>query len=167
MEQAMMMALAKAGGYAAVGLAAIGSSIGTGVAGASAIGAWKKCYAQNRPAPFLLLAYVGAPITQTLYGMILMFTTWLSPVLYTLALVRDATSPTLFFLYQLNPITTAVNLFHYAFWLPTTSDQVAFGGMVGDHVLQYGVYGLILSFAFLAVGQFVFRLLEKNFAQDL
>ena len=37
------------------------------------MGAWKKCYAANKPAPFLLLSFVGAPITQTLYGMILMF----------------------------------------------------------------------------------------------
>lgn len=104
---------------------------------------------------------------ESIVEMILMFTTWLSPVLYTLALVRDATSPTLFFLYQLNPITTAVNLFHYAFWLPTTSDESAFQSMVGDHVLQYGVYGLLLSFLFLFLGQLVFRRLEKNFAQDL
>lgn len=72
MEQAMMVALAKAGGYAAVGLAAIGSSIGTGVAGTSAIGAWKKCYQQDKPAPFLLLALAGAPLSQTIYGMIMM-----------------------------------------------------------------------------------------------
>jgi V/A-type H+-transporting ATPase subunit K len=37
------------------------------------VGAWKKCYAANKPAPFILLGLVGAPITQTLYGMILMF----------------------------------------------------------------------------------------------
>ena len=47
-------------GYTAVALAAIGSSIGTGYAGAAAIGAWKKCYQQGKPAPFLLMALVGA-----------------------------------------------------------------------------------------------------------
>ncbi len=72
MEQELMMALAKAGGYAAVGLAAIGSSMGTGMAGAAAIGAWKKCYQQDKPAPFLLLAMAGAPLSQTIYGMIMM-----------------------------------------------------------------------------------------------
>ncbi|QSH40623.1 V-type ATP synthase subunit K [Lentisphaerota bacterium ZTH] len=65
-------ALGEAGGYAAVGLAAIGSAIGTGVAGSSAIGAWKKCYAHNKPAPFLLLAYAGAPLSQTIYGLIML-----------------------------------------------------------------------------------------------
>ncbi|MBR4318369.1 MAG: V-type ATP synthase subunit K, partial [Kiritimatiellae bacterium] len=70
----MDTALTVAGAVACLALSGLGSAIGTGLAAAGAVGAWKKCYAQNRPAPFLLLAYVGAPITQTLYGMILMFT---------------------------------------------------------------------------------------------
>ena len=62
-----------AGAIACLGLSAAGSAFGTGFAATAAVGAWKKCYAANRPAPFLLLSFVGAPITQTLYGMILMF----------------------------------------------------------------------------------------------
>ena len=46
--------LALGAGYAAVGLAATGSAIATGIAGQAAIGAWKKCYAQNKPAPDML-----------------------------------------------------------------------------------------------------------------
>ncbi len=61
-----------AGAIACLGLSAAGSALGTGAAAAAAIGAWKKCYAANKPAPFILLGLVGAPITQTLYGMILM-----------------------------------------------------------------------------------------------
>jgi V/A-type H+-transporting ATPase subunit K len=72
MNEALMKALVLAGGYAAVGLAGIGSALGTGTAGSSAIGAWKKCYAQNKPAPFLLVALAGAPLSQTIYGMILL-----------------------------------------------------------------------------------------------
>jgi V/A-type H+-transporting ATPase subunit K len=56
-----------------LGLSAAGSALGTGFAATAAVGAWKKCYAANKPAPFILLGLVGAPITQTLYGMILMF----------------------------------------------------------------------------------------------
>ena len=67
------VALGVAGAIAAISFSAVGSAIGTGKAAAAAIGAWKKCYAQNKPAPFQLLSFVGAPITQTLYGMILMF----------------------------------------------------------------------------------------------
>ena len=54
--------------------AAVGSALGAGVAGMSAIGAWKKMLAQNKPAAFLLIVFVGAPLTQTIYGMILMNT---------------------------------------------------------------------------------------------
>ena len=57
---------------ASLSLAAVGSALGAGAAGMSAVGAWKKCFAQNRPAPFMLVAFVGAPLTQTIYGMILM-----------------------------------------------------------------------------------------------
>jgi V/A-type H+-transporting ATPase subunit K len=59
---------------AALGLAGVGSAIGIGTAGMAAIGAWKKCYAQNKPAPYMLVVFVGAPLTQTIYGMILMNT---------------------------------------------------------------------------------------------
>jgi V/A-type H+-transporting ATPase subunit K len=62
-----------AGAVACLGLSATGSALGTGFAATAAVGAWKKCYAANKPAPFILLGLVGAPITQTLYGMILMF----------------------------------------------------------------------------------------------
>ena len=69
MDQFMIVA----GASACLGLSAAGSAFGTGFAATAAVGAWKKCYAANKPAPFLLLSFVGAPITQTLYGMILMF----------------------------------------------------------------------------------------------
>lgn len=74
MDSSVMMALAKAGGLAALGLAAVGSAIGAGLAGASSIGAWKKCYAQGKAAPFILITFIGAPLSQTIYGMILMTT---------------------------------------------------------------------------------------------
>ena len=52
-------------------LAAVGSALGTGVAGMAAIGAWKRAFTQNQAAPFILIAFVGAPLSQTIYGMIL------------------------------------------------------------------------------------------------
>lgn len=52
-------------------LSAVGSGLGAGVAGMAAIGAWKKAYMHNKAAPFIMLAFVGAPLTQTIYGMIL------------------------------------------------------------------------------------------------
>ena len=72
MDADTIVALSTAGGAAALGLAAVGSSIGAGLAGSSAIGVWKKCYAQSKAAPFILITFIGAPLSQTIYGMILM-----------------------------------------------------------------------------------------------
>lgn len=65
--------LGKIGGAIAVALAAVGSALGTGAAGMAAVGAWKKCFSEKKPAPFLLAVFVGAPITQTFYGLLAMF----------------------------------------------------------------------------------------------
>lgn len=55
-----------------MGIAAIGSVIGIGTAGLAAIGSWKKCYLNNKAAPFILSVFAGAPLTQTIYGFLLM-----------------------------------------------------------------------------------------------
>ncbi|GHT51151.1 ATP synthase subunit K [Spirochaetia bacterium] len=55
-----------------MGIAAVGSAIGIGIAGQAAVGAWKRCYASNKPAPMTLVTFAGAPLTQTFYGFILM-----------------------------------------------------------------------------------------------
>ena len=60
------------GAACVLGLAATGSAIGIGIAGQAAIGAWKRCYVNNKPAPFILVAFAGAPLTQTIYGLLLM-----------------------------------------------------------------------------------------------
>ena len=73
MNDTIMNALGYAGAFSAIAFAGIGSALGTGAAGASAVGAWKKCYAQNKPAPFQLLILAGAPLSQTIYGMVVMF----------------------------------------------------------------------------------------------
>ena len=64
--------LAIAGAITLFALSASGSAIGTGIGANAAVGAWKKCYAHNRPAPFTLLVFVGMPLTNTLYGLLLM-----------------------------------------------------------------------------------------------
>lgn len=100
---------------------------------------------------------------QNLVEIILLFATWSSPVLYSFTLVRDTLPTWLFELYMANPLTVAVELFHSAFWFPTTS-----GAMERPENLW-----LLAGFAGIAVvtlmvlGQFVFRKLEGRFAQDL
>ena len=77
---ATQKALVFAAAFAAIGFSAIGSAYGTGIAASSAIGAWKKCYMQNKTAPFQLLIFAGAPLSQTIYGMILMFSIMYSDI---------------------------------------------------------------------------------------
>ena len=72
MDQNTMITLSKLGAVAALGLAAVGSALGCGTAGMAAIGAWKKAYLKGKNALFTLLIFVGAPIAQTIYGMLLM-----------------------------------------------------------------------------------------------
>ena len=54
------MNLAFVGMAAALGLSASGSAFGAGFAGQAAVGAWKKCYASGKPAPFIMIAFAGA-----------------------------------------------------------------------------------------------------------
>ena len=60
------------GAACVLGIAATGSAIGIGIAGQATIGAWKRCYVNNKPAPATLIAFAGAPLTQTIYGFLLM-----------------------------------------------------------------------------------------------
>ncbi len=56
----------------ALGLSAIGSAFGVVYASLASVGAWKKCYANGKAAPFMMVAFSGAPLTQTIYGFLLM-----------------------------------------------------------------------------------------------
>ncbi len=72
METNVLMQFKDLGAALVLGLAACGSALGAGTAGMAAIGAWKKNFVQNKPAVFILVALVGAPLTQTIYGYIVM-----------------------------------------------------------------------------------------------
>ena len=67
-----MTNLAYIGMACALCLSALGSGLGAGFASQSAVGGWKKCYAEGKPAPFIMVAFAGAPLTQTIYGFLLM-----------------------------------------------------------------------------------------------
>jgi len=72
MDTGLLAQFKDLGAIMALGLSAVGSGWGAGVAGMAAIGAWKKNFSQNKAASFMLVAFVGAPLTQTVYGMIVM-----------------------------------------------------------------------------------------------
>lgn len=72
MENNLMIQFKDLGAILVLALSAIGSGTGAGVASMAAIGAWKKNFSQNKSANFLLVALVAAPLTQTIYGFIVM-----------------------------------------------------------------------------------------------
>ena len=73
MDPLLNQSLGIAGSVLALSFSAIGSALGCGTAACAAVGAWKRCYVQGRQASTMLLSFVGAPLSQTIYGMVLMF----------------------------------------------------------------------------------------------
>ena len=107
---------------------------------------------------------------ENIVELLLMLVTWASPVLYSWTMVQTAFAgaPWVTKVYLLNPITQAVELFHYAFWRPVTSAQIAELGLNPPPDLLLGTcWALLISLAMIVIGQSVFRRLEGKFAQDL
>ena len=57
---------------ASLGLSGLGSTIGMGINGPAVIGAWKKCFMQKKPAPFILVVFAGVALSNIIYGFIVM-----------------------------------------------------------------------------------------------
>lgn len=100
---------------------------------------------------------------ENIVELLLLLATWASPVLYSWTMVRDVLPPWMLEVYMLNPITQAVELFHYAFWYPITETDMPLPPMLGINTL----WTFLIVIATVAVGQTVFRRLEGRFAQDL
>lgn len=101
---------------------------------------------------------------ENIVDMLLMVATWASPVLYSWTMVKDKLGEGWFTVYQSNPITIAVETFHYAFWLPTTDGTAP---MPPNLVSLWIPVGIVFSFLILLLGQWTFRRLEGRFAQEL
>lgn len=142
-----------------------------------------------RPSIWQLLAVVGALVliavlatglgllfgaanvyfrdSENIVDMILMVVTWASPVLYVWPMVERVMGPW-FFLYQLNPVTVAVEIFHWAFWSPTLNAEQAVAIALPPDLLSiwfpaaFGIAALVLL-----IGQVVFMKLSIHFAQEL
>ena len=104
--------------------------------------------------------------------LIAMVATWGSPVLYHWTLVRRALPDWLWPVYMLNPLTPAVELFHYAFWFGSTGRPALLPypnempPMV-DNLWMWGGIAFAIAATTVFVGQLVFRRLERRFAQEL
>jgi ABC-2 type transport system permease protein len=105
---------------------------------------------------------------ENIVELLLLLATWASPVLYSWTMVQDAIDQLgwpswLLELYLLNPITQAVELFHYAFWYPVTETSIP----IPPGLLVNTLWTSLIAIAVLLIGQAVFRRLEGRFAQDL
>jgi ABC-2 type transport system permease protein len=100
---------------------------------------------------------------QSFVEIIVMCAMWASPVMYRWEMVAEQVPEWLFVVYRLNPVTPAVELFHYGIWFPLNPDDAA--PLPG--LWLFSGLALIVSILVLALGQAVFRRLEGRFAQDL
>lgn len=105
---------------------------------------------------------------ENIVELFLLLATWASPVLYFWTMVQSALDQLnwpswVLELYLLNPLTQAVELFHFAFWYPVTDTSLT----LPPNLAMNTLWTLIISVAVLLVGQAVFRRLEGRFAQDL
>lgn len=70
--QNTMLWLAQSGLGLTLGLAAIGSALGIGMAGRAAAGAWGKEARMGKPLNFQYIILTGMPLSQTIYAFVLM-----------------------------------------------------------------------------------------------
>ncbi len=101
---------------------------------------------------------------ENLVDLVLMMVTWTSPVLYTWTLVTGAIGTGgLWTLYQSNPLTSVVEIFHWTFWYPTTTQTAP----MPPGLPLYAGLATLVALVVLAVGQLTFRRLDGRFAQEL
>ncbi|WP_375080431.1 ABC transporter permease [Microbacterium sp. CR_7] len=100
---------------------------------------------------------------QSFVEIIVMVSVWASPVMYQWQMVATKVPDWLFQLYALNPITGAVELFHFGIWhaLDPANAQPL------PSLWVHALVALAVSIVFLIIGELVFRRLEGRFAQDL
>ena len=108
--------------------------------------------------------------SENIVDMLLMVATWFSPVLYSWAMVRDTLYPWVFNVFMLNPLTVAVELFHYGFWRPTLRmEELALpSAQVVPHLFTFWTpIAIGISLLTVLIGDLLFRKFEGNFAQEL
>jgi ABC-2 type transport system permease protein len=101
---------------------------------------------------------------ENLVDLILVVATWASPVLYTWSLVTAAIGDgPLWTVYQSNPLTSVVEIFHWTFWSPTVATSTA----MPPHFAAFVLVAAVIAVLTLVAGQYTFRRLDGRFAQEL
>ena len=116
------------------------------------------------------VAYVFFRDSEIIVDMLLKVATWFSPVLYSWTMVRDTLYPWVFNVFMINPLTVAVELFHYGFWHPTLrpEDLAIPASKVVPHLFSFWTpIAIGISLLTVLIGDLLFRKFEGNFAQEL
>jgi ABC-2 type transport system permease protein len=103
---------------------------------------------------------------ENVVDLVLMVLVWTSPVLYPWQLVADLLGPdsVWFTLYQLNPVTVAVELVHRGTWAVCSPENLA---QVPPDLAAHTAVAFLVSGVLVLVGSRVFRRMSGRFAQEL
>ena len=103
---------------------------------------------------------------ENVVDLVLMVLVWTSPVLYPWQLVADLLGPdsVWFTMYQLNPVTVAVELVHRGTWAVCSPENLA---QVPPDLAAHTAVAFLVSGVLVLVGSRVFRRLSGRFAQEL
>lgn len=106
---------------------------------------------------------------ENIVDLFLMVAVWLSPVLYSWIQVANAfgRESVALWLYQVNPLSAAVELFHVAFWYPLAVNDPTSEYVFPPDMWTHAGIAFAISAALLVVGQMVFSRMEGRFAQEL
>ncbi|WP_434613517.1 ABC transporter permease [Arthrobacter sp. A5] len=107
--------------------------------------------------------------SENLVDLLVMMVTWASPVLYLWSQVEHVLGR-FFWVYQLNPMTIAVQIFHWSFWTPTLNQTQAAApaaALVPGLIPFWLPVGAVISLLVLVIGQITFSRLSTKFAQEL
>lgn len=99
--------------------------------------------------------------TQYLVEVGLLIGFWLSPVVYSYAMVRDVAHPWLIDLYLANPVTLSILGMQQAIWVGAPDVAYPSG------VMMRMLIALALGLVALALGQRLFDRMQRNFAQEI
>lgn len=107
--------------------------------------------------------------SENFVDLIIMVSTWLSPVLYMWVLVEKSLGAFAMHIYMLNPLTVAVELFHDCFWAPTAQYPInPEQWRVVPHLFTlWTPIALVITVVCLVFGDALFRRFESHFAQEL
>ncbi|MCT2973746.1 ABC transporter permease [Propionibacterium freudenreichii] len=106
---------------------------------------------------------------ENMVDLIAMVALWVSPVFYNWSMVHSVVPGWLWNIYQCNPLAMAVELSHYAFWVPTRGVTASrpMTELMPPHWVMWSGIVMVFSLVILVLGQMIFRANEGKFAQEL